>query len=369
MILEKIKNLESIVDGENTTIVINGRLFSYKNNLVRTKVINGNLVFYIRKNNGFEQNKRHIIANGSELLIAMLNDSEAFGFPKSLQPVEVVDGSVNYDKDLRYVFINSKLYDMLCSFIKKYDYSEYRFRYESVEGDVIVDNFKDIYTRFMSNAYSSYLDIVLSKKVLGYIKRSRRLSFYNTLDAFIPLFINISGVFNPMIDVKNSRIKSSRIYKHLVDNNREVSVNNTMKVMFISQKEVCEKLGMRYFYRFSTKTLYYLLVGFLEPTNINYPNKNNIVFAAPENLVIDDPAMRRIYSRVGYNALMKKLASIEEKDTRVLNLTRTLHKFEEKSTLELYLSKQKKIGNMGVALLDKDYNDNDILAYLKDAEL
>lgn len=372
--MKLIKDLESkdyLRNNDSITVIINGKQWKESGNNVYIQYRNNNIEFYTKtKSNEVLEDKRVITNN--DILYELLNKTTNFGFPSEYNAEKTDYGTITYNNELHMLFIESKLYTNLKEFISKQDPYKVDFIYVKNDDNKTkekITNFEEVQRSFMKLAFNNYIEIITSKKVNSFIKKTSILKFYNTLGIFVPLFINIKYLFNPFLDPRNPRIKETKLFKFALEKDRVKEIGDTLSLCMLTHKEICVLLNMSHFYRFTTDFINKLLIGFLIPNDIDFPNRNTIIYVAPKSLEIGS-VCKKIYNLNDYNKTKNNLKNANIEDTkRAEELLKILDSYERKTTLEYYLDEIKKLGKCGINSIDFEYSKYDVLNYLKTAEL
>lgn len=380
----KIRILKNRLIGSGTftssgecSIVFNGRYVLYNNSLLYVVYKDRNLQFYIKARTnelGSSAVKKSIVQDGLEYLIRKIESPLLCGYDTKIS-VPIDDrGDVNIftDTNLKIVFIETVLYKSLRKICedstnigKNHQIS---IRGKSPDGNNTYSaSFKsevpNLIAAFKNEAYQNYLEIALSTKFINKIKKTYTGEFYNLFRTFIPILVECRYLYNPLLQgAAKDTFMDSKLYKMTVKKGRvlEILPNGVLTVYLLTHAEICDALEMERFMRFTPQFLYKLIVGFLKPNDLAYPNAAATVRIYNNSKELPS-GLLSLYSENDYQTELRKLA-LKVKECREEGKTANkeeklfetlVENYTTSNTLLLHIHKDfNKLTHYGCSVLD-----------------
>lgn len=139
----------------------------------------------------------------------------------------------------------------------------------------------DYFENIISQAYIRLLDT----KILRGLSKNYSIMFLNSLEQYLPIFFQGPCVINPLTQCgRYSRvIKETRLYKLASKNVINIESNT---VSMVTNREICECLGLDRYAPFHPVFLVFLLLGMFNPKT--FPNKDTFRYITEDGKVFDE---------------------------------------------------------------------------------
>lgn len=166
----------------------------------------------------------------------------------------------------------------------------------------IVNTFYEYFDDRICRSY----DRVLNLKIFDYLKKRNdvRIKAYNSFKVFIPVLFRGKCVINPLLDSYKigSKVKETDLY--LRANRFRIDLSADNSVYFLSNKEICESLGLSNYLRFTANQFSKVLLGLVDPTR--YPSVDRMVSLNEANRLVpaDSPEATRSVSSLYHLCLV-----------------------------------------------------------------
>lgn len=294
-----------------------------------------------------------IINNGFDELDKRLN-KQIFGnldLPRSGRVF------INAQPDLGIIFINSDLYDLASRCATLPDDQVMVVNGNALSRDVQ----KKLQYEFDKYQFGIYRDLVYgasghSRFVKKFFTRD---NIYKVQSAFVPVFIDINFLYNPLLSDKY-KIKDTKMYKMAVEKNRFIQFGTFASCYLLTHKEICEALGMHNFVRFTSDLWYKLVVGLLMTSLEGFPHKNGETYCVIDKDLVANTELKSRYKMSDYLAVVKKNiemrdAATDKKEKAVYLTNIGLLEQYKKDVNSLYLTCMdsiSRISNYGAHVLD-----------------
>lgn len=137
---------------------------------------------------------------------------------------------------------------------------------------------EELFNYFANLASFSYNEL-LRLKILNSLKRDNAYRFYGSLWNYTICMIQGPAILNPILDCERfyRGFKETQLYKYCQIDPLYVGENN---VMLLTNKEICQCLGLDRYIRFSPTFLMDLLLRLLNPNGSTY-GKDKYFYVAP----------------------------------------------------------------------------------------
>lgn len=277
--------------------------------------------------------------------------------------------SITVCDNVRILLLESQLYRSVRKLVEEGKENNSTFMF----GDSAVDqqSIRALCSAFKKESYSSYADLIYSAKSHRFLNKLQNYNkFYRTQRAFIPVFVDYKNVYNPLDD--NKVLKKSVLYKTAVEKGRKIVIDN-LSCYMLTHLEICQSLGMKYFMRFTPSFLYMLLVGLLNPSYTEFPNKGNTFYYN-----LNGGTTKRRLSMTEYQQRLEKAvekaerATDEAERTEALAEQNELMNYQEIDSLYYAIIRDySKLISIGSNILD-DKNltsQAQLYSYVKDATI
>lgn len=181
---------------------------------------------------------------------------------------------------------------------------------ERVEVNRLINQFTDY-------QYCVYRDLVYTRTSGGsrFINKFlHNQKLYSVLRAYVPVFVDISFLYNPMLH-GNSRIEESRLYKMAKEKGRYLEINDISSTgsqdrqvsscYLLTHLEICEALGLKNFVRFTPDFLYKLIVGMIRTDLDGFPGTGCESYRIISKDAVYNTPLKSKYTEERYQAELK----------------------------------------------------------------
>lgn len=150
---------------------------------------------------------------------------------------------------------------------------------------VLGPNEKQKLFNYFEEIISQAYIILLNNKILRGLYKNYSIMFLNSLEQYLPIFFQGPCVINPLTQCgKYSRIiKETKLYK-LAESNVINIESNT--VSMVTNREICECLGLNRFAPFHPTFLVLLLLGMFNPST--FPSKDTYRYITEDGRIFDE---------------------------------------------------------------------------------
>lgn len=319
------------------------------------------LVFYTRRSSAglTSQKTKADIPNYCEYLVTTLLSNELYGVkvPGSASPryctIRVCD-------EMRCLLLESHLYASTRKLVEE-SYTTVVSTFKFGEDYLSGEDCKALREAFKKNSYADY-DMLFfenrSRKFLNKLKYRSR-DFYSIQSSFIPVFIDYTEVYNPLL--RNPLILKTDLYQKAVEKGR-YEKRGKISCYYLTHREICEALHMKHFMRFTSSFLYKIFVGLLFPDDLNFPSEGRYVFVRPEDdedmFVVSRPCFNEqefVIAVSKYQNLLKQENASASARSEAQRALRELGMYGKQSSL-LYACKVNAsvLSNVGCTYIDTD---------------
>ena len=298
-------------------LVVDGRYFMFRSKTVYAELVGTQLEFFIRE--------KKIDSNGKTLSMAEKIYVTADVLPKLTEAVikrtlgtytsefnfNASYMRVDVDSEMGLVIIESVLYKIARTMITTNQKNQdLRIGDDRVPYHSLVP----LLTEFRKQSYSNYYKFIYNKLMRRIVNRCyKKVPFYNTMRAFVPVIIQYDYVYNPLMDdPDNTLFMHTRLMQTAVGNSREVVVNNKLRCYMLTHKEICQALNLKRFMRFTPEFLYRVVVGMMRPDLEDFPSKSRKVYVRSSASEVI-PGYKACYSVADFEELLTNLAGMESK--------------------------------------------------------
>lgn len=299
------------------TLVVDGRYFMFRSKTVYAELVGTQLEFFIRE--------KKIDSNGKTLSMAEKIYVTADVLPKLTEAVikrtlgtytsefnfNASYMRVDVDSEMGLVIIESVLYKIARTMITTNQKNQdLRIGDDRVPYHSLVP----LLTEFRKQSYSNYYKFIYNKLMRRIVNRCyKKVPFYNTMRAFVPVIIQYDYVYNPLMDdPDNTLFMHTRLMQTAVSNSREVVVNNKLRCYMLTHKEICQALNLKRFMRFTPEFLYRVVVGMMRPDLEDFPSKSRKVYVRSSASEVI-PGYKACYSVADFEELLTNLAGMASK--------------------------------------------------------
>ena len=263
--------------------------------------------------------QKQVIEGYTTKLCDRIYSHELFGYQYDLKPIDdgkgyfsADDVFVSVNSDLKLLILESVLYSVGKK-ISSEDYNGSSVRFTNATLNTMELN--RLRSSFTYNSYirfRSLLNHKVSKKIVNRLLTANK--FYKIYKVFIPVFINIKDIYNPLLDnPDNVAVRNSALYKIAVeDKNRFLDLGGQLSAYMVTHKEICKAFHLNRFVRFSPLAAYDLFVGLLLPDCSVFPNMSSESFIAPKSVILPDD-YKKYYTMDTFRAKYQELRALVDK--------------------------------------------------------
>ena len=226
------------------------------------------------------RNELSYIDNFISFLEDSLMDKNLAGIDFSSLPIGN-DFIIQVNTSFRLINIVQAHFQNLCEIIyvnnEQGDLSLGDFVLGAREKQILFDYFENLIAK-------SYIDLLESKISRG-LSKNYSIMFLNSLEQYLPIFFSGPCLINPLTQCgKYSRIiKETQLYKLASQHVINIESNT---VSMVTNREICECLGLTRFVPYNSAFLVYLLLGMFNPKT--FPNKDVFKYVTPEGKVFTE---------------------------------------------------------------------------------
>ena len=265
-----LREIGAVQVADAVSIIVDGELLTHEGNIIYVKIDSvrqreTEVVYFTM----VDKREEVIEGFGTELAHKLSNSG-----------LGGVDTGLKYGSSYAHITVNPTLEALIieCGWYHKIhemisSNSVRSGSYARIDGNVIpMDKIFRMRTVFLDNAWGSFLRLVFGKLSTRCVNRfwmSRSCCLYKMYKAFIPTFIRIKGIFNPLFDNPEIDIRKFDIYRTAEEKGRFVGDDN-LGAFMLTHKEICEGFHMKNFVRFTPKFFYIMMAGFLTGGSVGY---------------------------------------------------------------------------------------------------
>lgn len=335
------------------TVIYNGSYYMQKSKLTYLKLSKSSrLVFYTKEKRDLDS---AIIENPIDALSDLKHMMSSYSLFGQDIDAKLVDAGfdlinlaeVSINEGLQFIIIESPLYSIARQAVTK-SLVNVSIETEAFTIDPITLNrMKSIFEINSYISYKKFLNIRNSRKIIHRFLNKNK--FYSIQRAFIPMFIQINGIYNPLLDNPSATaVKNSDIYKTAIEKGRLLDINGYMQAYMMTHLEICQSFHLTNFMRFTPLFAYEVLVGLILPGSSHFPSNTNVVLLAPNAAAAKDYDLKNYYAPDEFTELVKSLQQQLEVATRensadTSSLTETLNfltSYTKGNTMKLYVEKE-----------------------------
>lgn len=317
--------------------------------------------------------------NGLSDLITELISNTLYGV--KLTGLGTVDGSqCRVMTELGLISFESELYSAARQMATMASIQSAIFRFS---GNVVPEEqIAALLNAFKRNSFSVFQSLIFAKGNNKFVNKLYKANgFYKLQRAFVPVFVTFSEVYNPLED-PSLQLQQFKIYKMAVEKNRRVELSCGLSAYFLTHREICEAFNMNKFMRFTPLFFYRILVGLLDPSLEEFPNKNSYSAIKPVALrsaeTTASKSLKLKYTQSEYLQLLGEMrykvvnAKSEEEAAGYSEIVTNLEQYETVSSLYYECAvNHARLTNFGSYTLDdpRETTVDKLLAYISDAQL
>lgn len=365
-----IKHIIAAIENSSlneVTIVLNGKPELRSGKLVYASLNTDvsthrtELFFYTRQSaTGMASQKtKEEIINYYSYLVSVLLSNELYGV-KVPGNASQQGCSISVCNEMRCLLLESHLYANTRKLVEE-NYNSVVTTFKFGEDYLSEEDCKSLREAFKKNSYADYDALFFesrSRKFLNKLKY-RSKDFYGIQSSFIPVFLNYTKTYNPLL--RNPLIRKMGLYRKAVEKGR-YEERGSLSCYYLTHREICEALNMNRFMRFTPSFLYKVFIGLLFPDNPNFPSDGHTVIVRPENdedlVIIKRPYFSEqefAYAVYEYQNLLKQEDISDMKRSDAQRALRELGTYERQSSL-FYACKANAsiLSNVGCTYIDDD---------------
>lgn len=281
---------------------------------------------------------------------------------------------INSNVSLGFLILESPLYALGK---KLMDYTDLNITTSLGFIELSTQDLRNLKETFRRVSYSCYLDTVYNKVQNRVIQKIyKRNSFYNIQKTFVPVFVSVTGLYNPLFDDKQSDIyQKTSLYQLAVEKNRILEVGDSIKCYMLTHKEICEAFHLSKFMRFTPDFVFKVYVGLLHSEYSEFPNKITKIYVPAVNAE-NNEGLKSKYSAVEYGEELQRLSNSLEKATDtntksvLQNTLNDLMNYIEIDTLRYAcIMNKKSLTTIGPSVLDKSVSERDLYNIIVEAAI
>ena len=336
------------------------------------------ICYYKEKDAEDHWRKQEITKSIMSKLFTAVTSPNFYGFQAPAYAMSFEDSVVKVDPALGFLIIESPLYALGRQLMSEQDSANLH----TILHDIHFDNaaLKELKAVFRMESFNSYQNLIYNKIQNRIIQKIyKRNSFYNIQKTFVPVFIAVKNIYNPFSDdVSSEGYKNTTLYQMAVDKDRKVEVGNISCYM-LTHLEICKAFGLSKFMRFTPDFVYKVFVGLLHPEYVDFPNKFNKVFVAPD--VEELPGnLKKKYTENEYNncvlqlgAIMKDSAESEGSDEKYQTAHKEIKILQAYSEIDSLraacIQSRKALTTIGPSILDGSISERALYTIISEAHI
>lgn len=349
------------------TVILNGRPELRAGKLVYAALDTGapgrdpELIFYTRQSAAgtVTQKTRVDLPNFYEYLVYALLSNELYGV-KVPGEASLSCCTISVCNEMRCLLLESHLYANTRKLVGE-NYNSVVTTFKFGRDYLSEEDCRKLREAFKNNSYADYDALFFesrSRKFLNKLKY-RSKDFYGIQSSFIPVFLNYTKVYNPLLS--NPLVLKTDLYKKAARKGR-YEERGSLSCYYLTHREICEALHMDRFMRFTSSFLYKVFVGLLFPDNLYFPSEGRNVIVRPDNdedliivrrPVFSEPEFVSVVAK--YQNLLKQEDITDTARSDAQRALRELGTYEKQSSL-FYLCKTNAsvLSNVGCTYIDDD---------------
>lgn len=371
-IIYKLRN----VNDHEKTLIVNGRYFLFEQKSVYATLVADKFVRFFTRVKGDSGNtviKEDVTAKvlnklqGISISPVLGTYTHNENIPSELCNI-MVDGTLNF------LIIESPLYYIARNAIKD---NRVRIRLQNDYISMHETQVSQLIMAFKQLSFDNYYRFMYSKSQRRIINRCyKKKPFFNVLHAFIPIAIEYSYVYNPLLDdPSNDFFAQSKLMQMAIEKNRCVEVNSDLKCYMLTHEEICKALGLTKFMKFTPEFLYKLIVSLLRPDLASFPSKTRKIYVRK---AADEPAenFKTVYTESAYNEKLAELAAqiedikTEEERQAIQKKLAVLNEYSNIDALYYEIEKDRRaLINIGAVTFDNKVSTDTLYNILLEAQL
>lgn len=378
--LEKAICEHIILNGANElAIILDGKYVTHSGKLVYIKVQGDQgkylYCYYKMKDDNGKWQPVDISDNICRKIYLTLTSATFYNFNiKDADAVPCSYSYINSNVSLGFLILESPLYALGK---KLMGYTEINMTTSLGNIMLSMQDLKDLKETFRRISYDCYLETIYNKVQNRIIQKIyKRNPFYNIQKTFVPVFISVAGLYNPLFDdVQSENYKRTELYKLATQKNRILEVGENIKCYMITHKEICEAFHLSRFMRFTPDFVFKIYIGLLHPEYSEFPNKITKVYVPATNSE-DNDLLKSKYSKVDYmnelQTLNDKLAGCttdESKQVFQKAITSLMAYIEIDTLRYACITNRKALTTIGPSVLDKSVSERDLYNIVMEARI
>ena len=311
-----------------------------------------------------------------QMIYLELSSNSLFEFSIGVDSIPCSSSLINSNPSLGFLLLESYLYTLGRKLMSR----------EKIDMSTTIDGYKldvsalnDLKNVFRRNSFSIYLDTIYNKVQNRIIQKIyRRNKFYNIQKIFIPLFIQVKGLYNPFYDdVQQQHIfETTSLYQQAIEKNRLLEVGEDIQCYMLTQLEVCKAMGLTKSMRFTPDFIYKVYIGLIHPDYTEFPNKMNKVYIPTVNME-DIPGLKSKYypkelqdAILKYNTQLQNEGLNEDERRKAEKMVKALMQYVEIDTLRYAcITNRKTLTSIGPSVLDGSVSERDLYNIIFEAHV
>lgn len=311
-----------------------------------------------------------------QTIYLQLSSSSLFEFKLPIDSIPCSSSLISSNASLGFLILESYLYKLGKNMMSK----------DTVGISTTIEGYKldnttlnELKTVFRRNSFSIYQDTIYNKVQNRIIQKIyRRNKFYNIQKMFIPLFIQVNGLYNPFFDdvQQHHMFEQTNLYKMCIDKNRILEVGDDIKCYMLTQLEVCQAMGLTKYMRFTPDFIYKVYIGLIHPDYSEFPNKISKVFIPTVNMEDLSGLKRKYYPSelqeeiLKFDIRSKDMTLSEDERRRAEKMAKALMQYIEIDTLRYACIKNRKaLTTIGPSVLDGSVSERDLYNIIFEARV
>lgn len=371
-IVYKLRN----VNDHEKTLIVNGRYFLFEQKSVYVTLVADKFVrFFTRVKADFGNAvvKEDVTAKVLNKLQG-ISTSPVLGSYTHNENVPNELCNVMVDGTLNFLIVESPLYYIARNAIKD---NRVRIRLQNEYISMHETQVNQLIMAFKQLSFDNYYRFMYSKSQRRIINRCyKKKPFFNVLHAFIPVAIEYSYIYNPLLDdPSNDFFAHSKLMQMAVEKNRCVEINSDLRCYMLTHEEICIALGLTKFMKFTPEFLYKLIVSLLRPDLASFPSKTRKIYVrkATDELV---EGFKTVYTESAYDEKLAELATqienikTEEERQAIQKKLAILNEYSNIDALYYEIEKDRRaLVNIGAATFDNKVSTDTLYNILLEAQL
>ena len=311
-----------------------------------------------------------------QMIYLQLSANSLFEFEVDLDSIPCSSSLISSNVSLGFLILESYLYTLGKNLM-----SREVVNISTTINDYKLDNvaLNSLKNAFRRNSFSIYSETVYNKVQNRIIQKVyKRNKFYNIQKMFIPLFIQVNGLYNPFFDDVTQKhiFEQTSLFKECAAKDRVLEVGDDIKCYMLTQLEVCKAMGLSRYMRFTPEFIYKVYVGLIHPDYAEFPNKINKVYVPLVNMEDISGLKGRYYptelkSEIEkYDKMVQNEALSEDERRRAKKIVEALMQYVEIDTLRYACIKNRKaLTTIGPSVLDGSVSERDLYNIIFEARV